>query len=236
MKRKATKRKEQARQTRAAIIAQAQRLFRERGFDAVTIEDITEAAGVARGSFYTYFKNKSDIIVAEFLEIDDYYRHYASYLSRYHTASEKLLAFTRAQMRYVRDTTGNENLKVLYANQTIEPGSLKIINNRDRFWYHLIRDTIAEGQSSGEIRTDITADRLADWFNRSMRGLFLDWCISSGEEFDLIEEGLHYCRQWVLPALRSDSRSSGSDSKSSAERQAAEARRESDAGESGTVF
>ena len=201
MRPKATKRKEQAQQTRAAIVEHAQRLFRERGFEAVTIEEITDAAGVARGSFYTYFKNKSEIIIAEFRDIDDYYRRYAANLKRYRTAQQKLLAFTRAQMRYVRDTVGNENLKVLYANQTIEPGSVKIINNRDRFWYHLIRDTIAAGQVAGEFRTDKSAGQLADWFNRTVRGLFLEWCISSGQEFDLVKEAEEYCRDWMIAAL-----------------------------------
>ncbi len=201
MRPKATRRKEQAQQTRAAIVEHAQRLFRERGFEAVTIEEITDAAGVARGSFYTYFKNKSEIIIAEFRDIDDYYRRYAANLKRYGTAREKLLAFTRAQMRYVRDTVGNENLKVLYANQTIEPGSVKIINNRERFWYHLIRDIIADGQAAGEFRTDKSAEQLADWFNRTVRGLFLEWCISSGQEFDLVKEAETYCRDWMIAAL-----------------------------------
>lgn len=201
MRPKATKRKEQAQQTRASIVEHAQRLFRERGFEAVTIEEITDAAGVARGSFYTYFKNKSDIIVAEFRDIDDYYRRYAVNLKRYRTAREKLFAFTRAQMRYVRDTVGNENLKVLYANQTIEPGSVKIINNRDRFWFNLIRDIIAEGQATGEFRTDHRPEQLAEWFNRTIRGLFLEWCISSGEEFDLVKEAEIYCRDWIATAL-----------------------------------
>ncbi|TVQ35650.1 MAG: TetR/AcrR family transcriptional regulator [Spirochaetaceae bacterium] len=202
MRPRATRRKEQAQQTRAAIMEHAQRLFRERGFEAVTIEEITEAAGVARGSFYTYFKNKSEIIIAEFRDIDDYYRRYAVNLKRYKSAGDKLLAFTRAQMRYVRDTVGNENLKVLYANQTIEPGAVKIINNRDRFWYHLIRDTIAEGQAAGEFRVDRSPEQLADWFNRTIRGHFLEWCISSGEEFDLIKEGEAYCSDWIIAALR----------------------------------
>lgn len=201
MKQKATKRKLQAEQTRATIVSHAQRLFRERGFEAVTIEEITDAAGVARGSFYTYFKNKSDIIVAEFRDIDDYYRRYAVNLKRYRTTREKLLAFTRAQMRYVRDTVGNENLKVLYANQTIEPGSVKIINNRDRFWFQLIRELIGEGQNRGEFRTDLPAEQLAEWFNRTIRGLLLEWCVSSGEEFDLVKEALSFCEQWIGAAL-----------------------------------
>jgi len=119
--------------TKNAIMESALRLFEARGFDIVTIVDITKEAKVAKSSFYTYFSTKSDIIVDEFLKIDGYYHEYAAKnLERYRTAHEKLLAFTRAQLRYVRDVIGNANLKILYANQTIQPGTDKIIANKAR--------------------------------------------------------------------------------------------------------
>ena len=84
-------------------------LFNERGFDLVTVDEITQKAGVAKGTFYTYFATKSDIIVEEFWDIDAYYELYSSKnLPNYTTSREKLLAFTRAQMRYVRDVVGNQ--------------------------------------------------------------------------------------------------------------------------------
>ena len=197
-----SKRQRQALRTKSAIVEKALSLFQERGFGAVTIEDITTAAGVARGSFYTYFKSKSDIIVDEFWKIDAYYKKYSRNLRRYDSAAERLLAFTRAQLRYVRDVVGIEHRKVLYANQTFEPGSEKVIVNPRRFWHHLIKGIIAEGQEAGEFRRDIEAERLAIFFNRSMRGVFLDWCISSAEEFDLVKEGVASCEQWIIRSLR----------------------------------
>lgn len=177
-------------------------LFRERGFDSVTVEEITQKAGVAKGSFYTYFSTKSDIIVEEFWAIDSYYREYADRnLPRYKTAREKLLAFTRAQMRYVRDVVGNTNLKVLYANQTIQPGSEKIIINRDRYWHKLVCETIRGGQEAGDFRRDLDAERLAVLFNRCARSVFLDWCISDAA-FDLVEEGVDFVNEWILAALQ----------------------------------
>lgn len=177
-------------------------LFQEHGFDAVTVEEITRTAGVAKGSFYTYFSTKSDIIVEEFWNIDGYYRAYAERnLRRHTTAREKLLAFTRAQMRYVRDEVGNTNLKILYANQTIQPGSDKIIINSERYWHTLIRETMELGQANGEFRNDLTPDRLATLFNRSARSIFLDWCISDAS-FDLVKEGVSFMAEWIMAALQ----------------------------------
>lgn len=200
-----TKRKLQAQQTRKAIIDSALHLFQERGFDSVTVEEITRHANVAKGSFYTYFSTKSDIIVEEFWEIDTYYRTYAGRnLKRYKTAREKLLAFTRAQMRYVRDKVGNTNLKILYANQTSQPGTDKIIINRERYWHSLIKEIIEEGQQSGEFRNDLEPEQLAVYFNRSARAVFLDWCISDAS-FDLVKEGMSFMDTWILSALAAGS-------------------------------
>ena len=197
-----TKRQKQGQKTKTAIMDSALDLFREFGFDSVTVEQITRNAGVAKGSFYTYFSTKSDIIVEEFWSIDAYYRMYAGRnLRRYATAREKLLAFTRAQMRYVRDVVGNTNLKILYANQTIQPGSDKIIVNRERYWHTLIRETIELGRENGEFRSDLDAERLTVLFNRSVRSVFLDWCISDAS-FDLVKEGVAFIEEWILSALQ----------------------------------
>jgi AcrR family transcriptional regulator len=196
------RREENNRRTKAAIVSNALRLFNERGYDAVTVEEITRAAGVAKGTFYSYFPVKSDIIVEEFWKIDRYYADYASRnLRRYRGAEEKLRAFTRAQMRYVRDEVGNDSLKILYVNQTLQRGGDKVIVNPDRRWYRIVADVIAEGQEAGVFRTDADAGALAYGFNRSMRSVFLDWCITDAA-FDLVREGLAYLDTWLLPALR----------------------------------
>lgn len=40
----------------------AKRLIGERGFDKVSVEDITRDSGVAKGTFYHYFKCKEDVV------------------------------------------------------------------------------------------------------------------------------------------------------------------------------
>ncbi len=48
--------------TREKIIAAAMRLFAKKGFDKTTVEEIVAEAGVAKGTFYLYFKSKDDLI------------------------------------------------------------------------------------------------------------------------------------------------------------------------------
>ena len=49
-------------ETRQRIFLHAIRLFRERGFEATTVDEITERADVARGTFFNYFPKKEAVL------------------------------------------------------------------------------------------------------------------------------------------------------------------------------
>jgi AcrR family transcriptional regulator len=53
-----------AARTRAALINAGRSLFAERPVDAVPIDDIVQAAGVAKGSFYNHFSDKDALVRA----------------------------------------------------------------------------------------------------------------------------------------------------------------------------
>lgn len=47
---------------RVRILTEASRLFRERGFDAVTVSEVMKAAGQTHGGFYSHFASKDDLV------------------------------------------------------------------------------------------------------------------------------------------------------------------------------
>jgi len=49
--------------TRAAIQAEAMRLFRDQGYQATTVEQIAEAAEVSPSTFFRYFPTKEDVVL-----------------------------------------------------------------------------------------------------------------------------------------------------------------------------
>ena len=187
--------------TRRLIYESAIHLFSTYGYEAVSIQRIADHAGTAKGSFYNYYTTKSDIIVEKFWEIDAYYRSIEEEVLQEPNGESRLLKFTRLQLTYVRDEVTCDVLKVLYANQVQQAGSDKTITNEHRFWFTFIVDIIAEAQQSGEFNSRESATTYARYFNRVIRGLFLDWNISSAS-FDLVEVGMHYCASILIEALK----------------------------------
>jgi AcrR family transcriptional regulator len=56
------RRNPRAERTRAALIAAGRRLFCERPVDAVTVDDIVQAAEVGKGSFYNHFVDREALV------------------------------------------------------------------------------------------------------------------------------------------------------------------------------
>lgn len=54
--------------TRREIVAAADRLFYEQGFEATSFADIAAAVGLSRGNFYYHFKSKDEILRAVIAE------------------------------------------------------------------------------------------------------------------------------------------------------------------------
>ena len=55
------------------IIAQAVKLFAERGYAETNLPSIAKAANVAVGTIYRHFKGKEDILNTAFTDIMDYF-------------------------------------------------------------------------------------------------------------------------------------------------------------------
>ncbi|QBD75389.1 TetR/AcrR family transcriptional regulator [Ktedonosporobacter rubrisoli] len=56
---------------RKAILEAARTLFVHKGYEETTIAEIAQAAGVAVGTIYLYFRNKHEILVAASLDLEE---------------------------------------------------------------------------------------------------------------------------------------------------------------------
>ncbi len=61
----------QGQRSRAALVRAARRVFEKRGYHETRIADVTTAARMAVGSFYTYFDSKEDLFEAVLIEMEN---------------------------------------------------------------------------------------------------------------------------------------------------------------------
>jgi AcrR family transcriptional regulator len=93
--------------TRARIIAAAVQVFAEQGVDAPVIDDFIRAAGIARGTFYTYFRTTRELLAATSRDLED--RLLAAIevaMVDRHGPLERLATGTRLWLRHAREDRG----------------------------------------------------------------------------------------------------------------------------------
>lgn len=184
-KSKLTKRDQQRIETRQRIFNTAVDLFTRKGYTKVSVNDICKKAGVSKGTFYYYFKSKSQVLSEHFLKIDEFYAVLIEQLEKKEKSpTRRLVTFTIKSFSYVNDL-GVKIIKVIWQSQ-IDPLEKKpdMANSR-RPVYRILERLIREGQEKGELRRDVSAETMTDLYVRCYRGIIYEWCLQNGK-FDII--------------------------------------------------
>ena len=154
-------------------------LFKKSGFQNVSIEEITTAAEVSRGSFYVYYKNKDDLLAAYLLSLDEnYYGYYQTVLCGPECAGKSCLEKLSRYMKYsmkVLSECGPDLLRVYYAYLTRDTNAWA---TKDRSYFPILETLLHSGQEDGCIRRDISIEQLESMSLCLTRGLTLEWCAS----------------------------------------------------------
>jgi AcrR family transcriptional regulator len=102
---------------REELLTAATRLFRERGYHAVSMEEIGAAAGIAGPSIYRHFSGKADILVAAGYRMADRLHLDAERALR--EASDAADALDRLVRSYVDTVLRSDNLMALFTADSI---------------------------------------------------------------------------------------------------------------------
>ena len=128
----------------------AYELFKEKGINCTSIDEIVKKAGVAKGTFYLYFKDKYDVVnklillksttlikeayeatkEKKFEELDDMVLHFAEYIIDYFKENKLLLKIVNKNFSYVIHTKSKlwdkseevEEIIDTFVNKLVERG------------------------------------------------------------------------------------------------------------------
>ncbi|MEK3765717.1 TetR/AcrR family transcriptional regulator [Solibacillus sp. FSL K6-4121] len=183
-----TERQKKALLTKEKLYITALDLFTKHGFEHVSVEQITKACNVSKGTFYTHFPSKYDVILEKFEEMDNYYIEIEKNIPDHFNAVEKILFIFREQMIYLQNHVGKDMLRTVYtAAMTKEVEKNHFLINPQRKIFQMLRQFVIEGINQHEFKPDVTLEVATKYVERCMRANVYDWLIHD-ESFDLVEE------------------------------------------------
>jgi TetR/AcrR family transcriptional regulator len=156
----AERRQEEKERRRDEIVEAAEELYRELGWDAVTMDSVARRARLSRALVYVYFKDKQDLhfaIAARALEM--LRQRFTEATARARTGMDKVEACGRAYMAYAQEFP--HFFDACARLESHEPGgtepspqALPCIECGKRV-HDVVVEALATGQRDGTIRQDI---------------------------------------------------------------------------------
>lgn len=198
------KTKEEAEETRRAILRSALDTFYEKGYSKTTFDEIARRINLTKGAVYWYFRNKPDLIAAlindyfdrqkavlqerlpEMKSFDDILKWFL-YNAEFILSSEpyyKFVFFISCQMEW------SEGIITKVLSQVEE--------NKDT-WYKRLKETLTFMQKNGEICEDVNVEHLVSIIMNMWTGILnaymskrctVDLKVMIEESFNLIFNGL----------------------------------------------
>ena len=165
--------------TKGKIVSAAWKLFYEQGYDKTTVDDIVEASGTSKGSFYHYFESKESLPASLSYLFDEKYEELTETMDPSLGVIEKLVFINQELFLMIENTVSIDILSRLFASQLVS-GSERSLLDPTRTYYKLLRQIVIEGQQQGLFREEFTTLDVTRAYAVFERGRMYDWCISGG--------------------------------------------------------
>jgi AcrR family transcriptional regulator len=147
------------REVRDAILDTTASLVAKHGLRSVTMSQIAEETGIGRATLYKYFSGVEAILFAwHERQIAAHLEHLAEIRDQAGDAGERLEAVLEAYALISHETHGDHDTELaafLHRDHHVAKAQRQL---RD-----MIRDLLAEGAKTGELRDDVAPDELASY-------------------------------------------------------------------------
>ena len=194
-----TNRQKAALETRKKLIEAARQIVSERGLAGTQVEEITKLCGVSKGTFYTYFKRKEDVVYAicwgKFNEIRD-----AALTSR-EPFPVRLTGYMVDFCAYIE----RESLKLCqeWIRNTADPDFAGNQFGADKLQLDIaaVIALIEDGVRRGELKKNAPVELLSHTLVDVMYGEMLCWATSNGA-FRFSEKTRDFCDKFLNGLLK----------------------------------
>lgn len=185
---KLTKRKKQALKTKDRIYNIAVKEINEKGINNVSIEDITKAAKVAKGTFYTHFESKEALVYYTFEQSDTIYQ------SAYEQVQDLKFLYQVtcfAHISYLEyEKRGKGIIKAIISNYFSMPE--QNFYSKDRLLIKCLEKIVEKGKQEGVLDEEKPTDQYVSILVSTLAGVEVMWCFDTENRklADMIEEAV----------------------------------------------
>jgi AcrR family transcriptional regulator len=172
----ADRRQRRSADIRERLFRAALQLFAEKGIAATTVEDITNAADVGKGTFFNYFPSKDHILIAfsemQLLKL----QHAVAALREQNQSIPDFLNDLSVRMTEEPAKAPDVVRAILQAYLSTSRVRSAMRESQGRA-HGLLTQVVQLGQERGDIRTDLPAGELAHVFRQTVFGTLLIWSL-----------------------------------------------------------
>jgi AcrR family transcriptional regulator len=177
----AGRRQRRAAETRLRLFRCALQLFAERGFPSVTVEDITEAADVGKGTFFNYFESKDHVlgVMAEvqLAKVREAISVSVQGKQAIHSVLHHLV------QRLAEEPGRSPSLARAFISSFLASESVRtIIECNMQEGRRMIAEVVAAGQERGEIDPRLKKEKVAIQLLQTCMGTVLLWSLDGTPE------------------------------------------------------
>ena len=161
--------KEDAEQTRRAVLASAMDMFYEKGYSKTTFDEIAKRINLTKGAVYWYFRNKPDIVAALINDFaDKYLADIKEFIANHQPVSfESIIEMQLFNNRKIRED--QQFFKFLFFVSCQMEWSEAILNKiqpaieqTKQVTRALFIDALTELQKAGKIREDVNISMVCE--------------------------------------------------------------------------
>ena len=173
------KRQVNAQKTRKKLIDSVKELLKAKSFDEINVVTITQHAGVAKGTFYVYFKRKEDILYEiGFKQFDELYdrfvnskKDFMSNLEDY--VSTFILGFEQYGINVCRG----------WISDVLNPNSGKTGVKENKFLndIEILKRILTHSIEKGYLKKETPVETLTNIIVVELYGMATAWCMTNAE-------------------------------------------------------
>src|SRR5215470_14030366 len=169
-----SRRERRSAELRERVFRSALRLFAQKGFAETTVEDITEAADVGKGTFFNYFPSKDHILLAF---TDMQLGKLAESVEHFRNSPQPLRVFLEnLTTRMTEEPLRNPGMiRALLQGFVSSTAVREVMVSKQERALALHTQIMEIAQSRGDLRTDVPAIEIAHVFRQTIFGALLMW-------------------------------------------------------------